>query len=280
MANQLRSDFKFIISDDGGIEIPAHKLIVGAGSSVLDHIVYGIDGLASVDSTVVDSISASAFTELLRFLYTDDAVITIDNAFEIMIKANYYDIQQLETMCMTVLSNSIDHDHCCYIYSRLFIYFSYSEVVKKCLEFIQFEPDTIFKNAEFGDLSTDALKEILKFDAINCTELQLFRACKDWATIQCERQQLPVDIANLRRFLDSVLPLLRFGTMSPKDFAICLEVAPDFWSPNELKSIKDTIATKKTKEVRREFFTCQGKILLRRFTGINWRPVAIRRAAF
>lgn len=259
VANPLRSDFKFIISDDCNVEIPAHKFIVGAGSLVLDHIVYGTDGLTSADSTVVDSISASAFTELLRFLYTDDADITSDNAVEIMIKANYYDIQQLEMLCVTVLLDSIDRDHCCSIYSRLFAYFSYTEVVKRCLKFIQFAPDAIFKNDEFGDLSTDALKEIIKFDSINCTELQLFRACKDWAAIQCERQKLPVNVANLRQFLDGVLPLLRFGTMSPKDFAICQEVAPDFWTPSELKNIKDANTSKRTKEVRREFFTCQGK---------------------
>lgn len=270
VANPLRSDFKFIISDDGNVEIPAHKFIVGAGSLVLDHILYGTDGLASVDSTVVNSISASAFTELLRFIYTDDANITADNAIEIMIKANYYDIQQLEMLCVTALLDSIDRDHCCHIYSRLFAYFSYTEVVKRCLKFIQFAPDAIFKNAEFGDLSRDALKEILKFDSINCTELQLFRACKDWATIQCERQQLTVNVANLRQLLDGVLPLLRFRTMSPKDFSICLEVAPDFWTTSELKSIKDAISTKKTKEVRREFFTCQGKWKTQRLTSFYY----------
>lgn len=259
VANPLRSDFKFIIADDGNVEIPAHKFIVGAGSLVLDHIVYGTDGLTSVDATVVDSISASAFTELLRFLYTDNANITADNAVEIMIKANYYDIQQLELLCVEVLLDAIDREHCCPIYSRLFSYFSYTEVVKRCLQFIQFAPDAIFKNAEFGDLSADALKEILKFDSINCTELHLFRACKDWATIQCERQQLPVNVANLRQFLDGALPFLRFGTMSQKDFAICHEVAPDFWTPSELKSIKDAITAKKSKELKREFFTCQGK---------------------
>lgn len=259
VANPLRSDFKFIISDDGNAEIPAHKFIVGAGSLILDHIVYGTDGLASVDSSVVDAISASAFTELLRFIYTDDANITADNAVEIMIKANYYDIQQLEMLCVTVLLDSIDRDHCCSIYCRLFAYFSYTEVVKRCMKFIQFAPNAIFTNAEFGDLSADALKEILKLDSINCTELQLFQACKDWATIQCERGNMPVNVANLRQFLGGVLSLLRFGTMSTKDFAICQELAPNFWAPSELKSIKDAITTKKTKEVRREFFTCQGK---------------------
>lgn len=68
------ADFWFTIQDDGS-RIPAHKMIVSAGSKVLWNIVYGTGTsnafMKAVDDTIVEEISSASFLEVLRYLYTD-----------------------------------------------------------------------------------------------------------------------------------------------------------------------------------------------------------------
>lgn len=261
VANPYRSDFKFIIEDDDGVVIPAHKFIVGAGSLVLDRIVYGTSASESVDSTVVDQISAAAFIEILRYLYTDEANITDQNAIEIMCKASYYDILLLESKCIDVLLESINRKNCFTFYSKLFTFYSYTSVVKKCLEFIQFAPNCIFSHADFPDLDLAALKEILKNDVINSSEYELYDALLQWANANCMLRELTPTVENKREVMQDGLKLIRFTTLTAEEFSNCLNLAPGLLSVEEINEIQKAISTKKPKELKRQYLTCQGKIV-------------------
>lgn len=72
--SELYADFYFIITDDDNRRVPAHKLLVAAGSEELCKIVHGTSALPGVsgNSTQVDEITADGFVEILRYLYTDE----------------------------------------------------------------------------------------------------------------------------------------------------------------------------------------------------------------
>lgn len=76
--NEEHADFHFIILNDGDRRIPAHKLIVGAGSEELHRIVYGAawQTVDAGNTTEVDECSTDAFVEVLRYLYTDEVSIS------------------------------------------------------------------------------------------------------------------------------------------------------------------------------------------------------------
>lgn len=76
--SEEHADFHFIILNDGGRRIPAHKLIVGAGSGELHRIVYGAawQTVGTGNTNEVDDCSTEAFVEVLRYLYTDEVSIS------------------------------------------------------------------------------------------------------------------------------------------------------------------------------------------------------------
>lgn len=257
IANPYRSDFKFIIEDDG-VVIPAHKFILSAGSLVLDRIVYGNEASESVDNTTVDQISNTAFTEILRYLYTDEANITDANAFEIMIKANYYDLLLLEQKCIEVLQNAISRTNCFTYFSKGYALYGNNPVVKTCLEFIQFAPNVIFKNENFPDLEIYAIIEILRNDVINITEYELYESLLLWATENCKRQEFPDTTENKRDLIKDALKLIRFTTLTADEFTRCLNLPGSVLTPNEITEIKNAITKNQPNAVKREFYSCQG----------------------
>lgn len=80
LGNSLMADMSFYIVSDG-VSIPAHKLIVAAGSPVLEKFVHGSGQLVSASPVIsVTGISSQGFFEVLRYLYTDTAILNAENA--------------------------------------------------------------------------------------------------------------------------------------------------------------------------------------------------------
>lgn len=77
LANEQNADFHFVMVDDGGRRIPAHKAIVGTGSDELYKIVYGAawQTVVTGDTVDVDECSTDAFLEILRYIYTNEVSV-------------------------------------------------------------------------------------------------------------------------------------------------------------------------------------------------------------
>jgi speckle-type POZ protein len=98
------SDVTLVSSD--GKEIPVHRCILAARSSVFKTMVEKKSGVI-----VVDDIDGETMREMLRFIYTG----TVENfetiALKLIYAAEKYDLPDLKSMCDTKLTKQISQEN-------------------------------------------------------------------------------------------------------------------------------------------------------------------------
>lgn len=87
-------------------EIKAHRLILGANSSVLEAILSRMDGLRKNEIKIFD-FSAGAVKDLINFFYTGE-VESSEHSMDLFGLAVKYDVPDLKTMCEEMISENID----------------------------------------------------------------------------------------------------------------------------------------------------------------------------
>lgn len=259
VGNKLRSDFTFIIEDDNA-EIPAHKLIIALASPVLDRIVYGrTDTFTTTDNVRVGGISKESFMELLHFIYTDTLNLDDDNVFEILHKSHYFALSGIEMKCFEYLEKRLNVISVPWIYHQLFHTFPSSQVLRKCLQYIRIMPLSFFASEYFDQISVDELKSILQMNAMNCTEVDLFRAMIKLSIAHCAAVGLEQIVANQRKVLDGAEQLLRLESLNESEFDECLGIQEDFYSTKDIAIIRAGIRRASPAVVKRKWYTYDGK---------------------
>ncbi|XP_011315182.1 speckle-type POZ protein A [Fopius arisanus] len=105
-ANKRHCDVKFILGPDG-CEISAHKAILAGRSSVFRATFEAQTEESQKNCVNIPDFSPEAFTELLRFIYTDRVQNLHDLAKDLLIMANYYDLERLRIMCEESLRKNL-----------------------------------------------------------------------------------------------------------------------------------------------------------------------------
>lgn len=259
VANALESDFTFHVTEDDQA-VPAHKIIIAAGSPVLHRIVYGHElAQSSGTSATVTEITTENFIELLRFLYTDTANISETNAMEILFKANYYEITELENICARVLIHSISIQNLWPIYQQVCHFKIYDRLLPQsclrqwCARTIAFCSKNAFYSEDFLELSLDELRLILELPSLNIDNVELFKTLLLWARHECGRKELPETPANLRQVLEGVEQLIGFEAMSVEEFRWCRHMCEGFFK------VDDVVNLQKGAEARRAMTLFKGK---------------------
>lgn len=261
VGNSLHADFAFIIEDDN-VEIPAHKLIVATASPVLHKMVYGTDTFCSTNSIKVSGITKESFLEILGYIYTDKININNDNVFAILNKANYFGLSFIETKCVNYLKNNLNNETVTWMYHQTFHSCWSPELLNDCLKLIQTDPTSFFTAKEFQSVSADAFKQILKLDAINCTEMDLFEATLKLAKAHCIAAGLEPTGANQRKILDGAEKLLRLETLTKCEYDYCRSLQLDFFSSSEIERTYATIDRQLPKAVAsRKSYTYNSKFV-------------------
>lgn len=260
VANEVESDFTFYVTEDDQA-VPAHKIIIAAGSPVLNRIVYGHElAKSSGTSATVTEISTENFIELLRFLYTDTANISETNAMEILFKANYYEITELENVCARVLIHSISLQNVWPIYQQVCHFTIYDPLLPQsclrqwCARTIEFCSKSAFDCEDFLELSLDELRLILEFPALNIDGVELFQKLLAWARHECGRKELPETPANLRKVLDGVEQMIGFEAMPTEEFRRCGHLCEGFFNDDDVDKVQQG------GEARRAMTLFKGKV--------------------
>lgn len=259
VANSLESDFTFHVTEEDNRAVPAHKIIIAAGSPVLHRIVYGNElAQSSGTSATVTEISAENFIELLRFLYTDTASISETNAMEILFKATYYEITELENICARVLIHSISVQNVWPIYQQVCHFKLYNPLLPQsclrqwCARTIAFCSKKAFDNEDFLELSLDELRLVLDLPALNIDSVELFKTLLIWARHECVRKELPETPANLRQVLEGVEKKIGFEAMAMEEFRRCRQLCEGFFNDDDMVKVQGC-------EARREMTLFKGK---------------------
>lgn len=206
--NDLRSDIKILIEKEN-IEYPAHKLIIGNGSHVLENMVYGSEATLPASVIVVPNYSSKEFLSVLKYLYTGNMEWNLDNYNGILEVGNYLGLTELENMFKIYAADTINYTNVLDIYARF--YHTNDYVGRLAMKIIQLILDTILSAdetcAKFFELPTEASSQILRMDELNViNEETIFNAMKAWASTKDAKSLSSIfgGLVNLIRLSDII----------------------------------------------------------------------------
>ncbi|KAH7693688.1 BTB/POZ domain-containing protein 2-like protein, partial [Aphelenchoides avenae] len=120
------------------------------------------------------------------YIYTDEVVLTPENAFPVLYIAKKYMMTNLVTQVLNYVATA-------------------------------YSGHSVAKSPEFLDLSHAALCDIVRRD-FNIDELTVYNSAVAWVKAECARKQLSFE-THAREVLGNALKLIRFPLMSIEEFA-------------------------------------------------------------
>lgn len=217
--------------------IPAHKIILAAGSPVFNKMFFGE---LKEDKTVeIVDVSMNAFTEFLQFFYLNQVTLTYANAGEVIYCGSKYDVPHVMNAYKDFLhDNALTQHNVCSIL-KIAVRYEFPQLISKCEGLITSIPNLIFRNIDFIRCDRFVLKQILVMDQLDCSEITVFNACMNWAM---ERQTLAKEKKKftsntLKDWLGDCWHLIRFPTMTIQDFTSCIKTYKNYFENDEIANI-------------------------------------------
>ncbi|XP_046416603.1 BTB/POZ domain-containing protein 1-like isoform X2 [Neodiprion virginianus] len=216
--NEILSDVSFLVGRGAQQQrIPAHKLVLAAGSAVFDAMFNGTLATSASEIEVPD-IEPAAFLAVLLFLYTDEIQIDPETVMTTLYTAKKYAVSPLEKHCVDFLRNNLTSDNAFLLLTQARL-FDEPQLAAVCLDTIDKFTTDAFNADGFTDVDIDTLMVVLERDTLRIRESKIFHAVVRWSEAECARQQLPITPENQRSVLGRALSLVRFPLMSVEEFA-------------------------------------------------------------
>lgn len=233
------ADVHFVFRRDGQ-RIPAHKNILFAMSQVFAVMLNGC--WKEKDEIHIVDASSAAFGEFLQFFYLDEVELSMENIAEVINLAQKYNVVECLNACVRFLEYNMTSDNVCFAY-QLAILFESDELKTLCNMNVQINPIDVFKSASFLSCDRKVLSNILKMDAILCTEVDLFNACMEWVKVASKESTLTREI--VQNYLSNSFYDIQFGAMTMNEFSSIISTYKDFFSAAEYKDVIQMIKWKK-----------------------------------
>ena len=221
--NELLSDVKFVVSLSNGRSeskkaIPAHKFVLAINSPVFFAMFYGRMA-ETKDSIELPDCEYESLLELFCFLYSDNENLSGSNVMQVLYLANKYMVPLLGEKCTEYLRDNLKASNvfCILPHAQKF---EDKDLEDRCWEVIDEQTEEAVTSDEFVSVERSVVESVVKREALNVTEVELFKAVDRWATRECERQGITSDGETKRRILgEDILKGIRFPLMEEKDFA-------------------------------------------------------------
>ncbi|XP_069116320.1 BTB/POZ domain-containing protein 6-B-like [Argopecten irradians] len=198
-------------------KIPAHKYILGIGSSVFFAMFYG--GLSNQQLEIdIPDVEPAAFLNLLRYLYCDETKVEPDNVLATLYVAKKYLVPHLARACVRYLETSLSAHNACVLLSQGRL-FEEQELMHRCWEVIDAQAEEALKSEGFCDIDINTLKTVLGRETLNAKEISVFNAACRWADSECRRCEIEPTSENKRKVLGDALFLIRIPTMKLNEYA-------------------------------------------------------------
>lgn len=213
------SDLQFIVITKYGIQkrVYAHKNVLASASPVFRSMFYG--DLKENGDVCIKDVSAEAFEEFMQFFYKSMVIFTIDNIAEVLRLIDKYDMPDCYEPIELFIGNSLNVENVCFFY-ELATSFQLSDwLIKGCEAIIKNESKAVFDSVYFVSIGEEALMKIMQFTEFSCREIDVFNAAIAWARRALADSQLDANVDHIKAKLSSVIPLIRFPTMSACEFA-------------------------------------------------------------
>ncbi|XP_065060747.1 BTB/POZ domain-containing protein 6-like [Rhopilema esculentum] len=217
--NPLMSDVR-LISGKGPdqTEIPVHKYVLAISSPVFYAMFYGSLSNTDCKEVNIEDSDTDSLLEMLRYFYCDETQLTTENVFGTLYLAKKYVVPSLEDLCVVFLEQNLDADNALDIVPQA-ILLNEEQLQERCLDIIDCRTTQVLDSCSFTDISRDLLKSVLGRDTLWAEEIDIFKAVLRWAEKECQRCDLECTPGNLRSVVGDCLNLIRFPTMTDREFA-------------------------------------------------------------
>lgn len=232
--NPSCADVWFVFHNE---RIPAHKLILTTMSPWLNKMFLGsLPENDDVDMTKAN-VTVEAFKEFLRFIYMDQANLTMKNIDGVINLAKQSLSEHILSECEDFLIKNVTTETMCYGYQLALLY-DCSRLKKICEDEICVNAEQVLTSSSFMEFPYEFLHNILQCDALACEEKYIFNACIAWAKASCKRNNLDCSkIENLRAQLKDTIHQIRFISMTIEEFAKCINPYSELFTTTELHEI-------------------------------------------
>ncbi|XP_040572617.2 BTB/POZ domain-containing protein 6-B-like [Lepeophtheirus salmonis] len=230
LESRLFSDVSFMVGGNKGVspeKISAHKCILGSASPVFELMFNGDFKESKKEDIEIDvpDVSPSGFRDMLRWIYTNETILSLKDVCPLLYCAEKYDLSILKEKCISFMNRSPYEDFCHLFYqSKLHGIINLVPWIKEsilALPNLTLLPDSVLKIND-----NEVLSEILSSNRLNADEVDVLKTALCWASSQT------VDMkGDLREILGPALYSIRFPILSSSQFVD--EVIPSRLLKNE-----------------------------------------------
>ena len=215
----IMSDVNFVVgeSTENQKRFAAHRYILGVNSPVFYAMFFGSLIEANSDVPIPDT-DPESFEEFLRYLYTEECVISEDNVISIVYLSTKYIVPSLTKKCVRFLQKTIAPDTAFSVLSHA-VHFGADGLEENCWDVIDSECHEALESDAFLNVDHALLCELLSRDTLNVKEIDLFHAALKWSQNKCTEQGLKGTDKDKQTVLGNAVNLIRFPTMTIEEFA-------------------------------------------------------------
>lgn len=118
LENEHLSDVQLSVTNESGeaTVLPAHKFVLAYRSPVLKTLVSGGFAESSQSTIELNVRNTEAFRAVLRYLYTDIAVLNEDIAVDCLMLANEYQLDRFKSQCEEFVVDGIDVENVAWLF--------------------------------------------------------------------------------------------------------------------------------------------------------------------
>lgn len=235
--DEKTADVHFLIVKEEH-RIPAHKSILAKGSDTFYNMFYDVPiaDLPTADVQIMN-VTVDGFTQFLRFFYTDEVEVSVENVGQIMYLGEKYKVAECLKIGAKLLDEHLPMEQVCCAY-ELAIKYNCSLLQTRLDKKIVKQPQFVFQTDAFGKCSREVLKRILEVEFLPCSPEELFDVCMSWAAKACKRDGLSPNIMeNRRKQLGECLHLIPFYLMDSKQILEYVTKYKNLFDRDELAEI-------------------------------------------
>ncbi|XP_071083214.1 BTB/POZ domain-containing protein 3-like [Haliotis cracherodii] len=215
LTSEHNSDVTFRVGK-GEKPIRTHRYVLKSRSCVFDAMLCGPQ--AEKDDIKMSDVEADIFSDMLVYLYTDDATVTPGNVTGLLYLAKKYAIGGLVTLCLTHLENCLSPENACLILEHAHR-FDEEDLYDKACKVVLQHGDTCFATESFKNLCHDCFDNVLKSGDLTVQPQNAFKAATVWAEAECGRKGREITPKNLRSILGETVYGIPFISME-KDYYV------------------------------------------------------------
>ena len=224
--NELLSDVKFVVpaslneseSRMSQKSIPAHKFVLAISSPVFYAMFYG-EMTETAGTVQLPDCDYESLLELFRYLYSDDVKLSESNVMPVIYLAKKYMVPSLADKCTEYLRKHLEASNVFSILPQA-QKFEDKDLESRYWEVIESHTEQALISDEFLTLERSIVESVVKRNALEVREVDLFKAVDRWATKELERQGKTPSRKVKREILgEEIVKAIRFSLISEKEFA-------------------------------------------------------------